>query len=132
MSNTADSSTKISKKKQKNRLVSVGVACVNASFNNTSITISDLSGAVLAWHSAGADFKGSKKSTPYAARIVAEAVAVKVEKYGLKTISIKLKGPGGGRESAVTTLAGKFHITSIAEMTPIPHNGCRPPKKRRV
>lgn len=132
MSDTANSNIKISKKKQKNRSVSVGVACVNATFNNTSITISDTNGAVLAWYSAGVDFKGSKKATPYAAKVVAESVAQRVEGYGLKTISIKLKGPGGGRESAVTTLAGKFHVTSISEVTPIPHNGCRPPKKRRV
>ena len=132
MSNKEDKSAKVNKKKQKNRAVSVGVAYVKATFNNTKITIADTSGSVLGWHSAGADFKGSKKSTPYAARIVAESVAEKVEKYGLKTLSVRLKGPGGGRESAVTALATKFHITSISEVTPIPHNGCRPPKKRRV
>jgi small subunit ribosomal protein S11 len=120
------------KNNKTSRLVTVGVVYVNASFNNTSITISDSSGAVLAWHSAGADFKGSKKSTPYAARVVAESVSDKVEKYGLKTVSIRLKGPGGGRESAVITLANKFNVTSITETTPTPHNGCRPPKRRRI
>lgn len=118
--------------KQKNRIVNVGVAYVEATFNNTKITISDLSGAVLVWYSAGIDFKGSKKSTPYAAKIVAEYVSVKAKKHGLKTISIKLKGPGTGRESAVTTLAANFNVTSITDITPIPHNGCRPPKRRRV
>jgi small subunit ribosomal protein S11 len=120
------------KRKQKSRVVSVGIAYVEATFNNTRITISDPNGSVLAWHSAGCHFKGSKKSTPYAAKIVAESVSVRAKEYGLKTISIKLKGPGAGRESAVTSLAASFNVTSITDVTPMPHNGCRPPKRRRV
>jgi len=121
------------KKKIKNKTVSVGIAYIEATFNNTRITISDLNGAVLCWASAGQHFKGSKKSTPYAAKIIAEEVATKAQdNYSTKTISIKLKGPGSGRESAVTSLASKFTVTSICDVTPVPHNGCRAPKKRRV
>lgn len=121
------------KKNTKNRIVSVGIASVEATFNNTRITISDLNGAVLSWASAGQHFKGSKKSTPHAAKIVADQISKHTqEKYSTKTISIRLKGPGSGRESAVTALANNFTVTSITDVTPIPHNGCRPPKKRRV
>lgn len=120
------------KKKKISKVVNVGIAHVHATFNNTKITISDSNGSTLAWSSSGSKFKGSKKSTPHAAKVIAELVSERAKLYGLKTISIKLKGPGTGRESAVTTLADNFTVTSITDVTPIPHNGCRPSKKRRV
>ena len=123
---------KIKKKIMKN--ITTGIAFVNATFNNTIISISDDSGNVLAWSSAGArGFKGSRKSTPYAAQIAAEHAASKAQEYGLKTLSVKLKGPGSGRETALRALQAKgFKILSINDITPMPHNGSRPPKRRRV
>ena len=125
---------KVRTKKKVRRNVSDGVAHVHASFNNTVITITDRQGNALAWATAGASgFKGSRKSTPFAAQVAASRVGQTVAEMGMKTLELRVKGPGPGRESAVRALnnAG-FKITSITDVTPIPHNGCRPPKKRRV
>ena len=125
---------KVRTKKKIRRSVSDGVAHVHASFNNTVITITDRQGNALAWATAGASgFKGSRKSTPFAAQVAAARVGQTVAEMGMKTLELRVKGPGPGRESAVRALnnAG-FKITSITDVTPIPHNGCRPPKKRRV
>ena len=121
------------KKKIKKNILS-GIAHVNATFNNTIITISDDSGNVIAWSSAGSKgFKGSRKSTPYAAQIAADHAASKAREHGLKTLYVKLKGPGSGRETALRALQARgFEILSIKDGTPMPHNGSRPPKKRRV
>ena len=121
----------ISKKK---RNVVIGIAHILATFNNTMVTISDLQGAVIAWSSAGCNgFKGSRKSTPYAAQVTAEEVAKKAMTFGMKTISVKIQGPGNGRDSAVRGLASVgLNISTIKDITPIPHNGVRPPKRRRV
>ncbi len=110
------------------------MAHVNASFNNTMITITDAQGNTIAWSSSGSSgFKGSRKSTPYAAQIAAEAAGRKAMEHGVKTLEVEVKGPGSGRESALRALqAVGFTITSIQDVTPIPHNGCRPPKRRRV
>ena len=110
------------------------MAYIHASFNNTIVTITDRQGNTLAWAtSGGSGFRGSRKSTPFAAQVAAEKAAERASEYGLKNLEVKVKGPGPGRESAVRSLhnAG-FKITSITDVTPIPHNGCRPPKKRRV
>ena len=114
--------------------VSDGIAHSHASFNNTIITITDRQGNALAWTTAGGSgFRGSRKSTPFAAQVAAERVGQIVKEYGMKNLEVEVKGPGPGRESAVRALnnAG-FQITNITDVTPIPHNGCRPPKKRRV
>ena len=126
--------TKIRAKKRVQRTVSDGIAHVHASFNNTLITITDRQGNALAWATAGASgFKGSRKSTPFAAQIAAVKACEAVEEYGLKNLEVVVKGPGPGRESAVRALSNAgFKITSISDVTPIPHNGCRAPKKRRV
>lgn len=128
----AKAKTKTKRKVRKN--VQTGVAHVHATFNNTIVTLTDSSGNALSWSSAGArGFKGSKKSTPYAAGIAAEDAARKAQEHGLKTISVYLKGPGPGRESALRSLqAAGLKITAIRDVTPLPHNGCRPPKRRRV
>ena len=116
------------------RSVSRGIAYIRATFNNTLITITDLNGDVLASASAGASgFKGARKSTPFAAGQAAETAAVKARKMGLNEVEVRVKGPGSGRESAITALQGVgLRILSIEDVTPIPHNGCRPRKKRRV
>ena len=124
---------KIIKKKIKKNITN-GIAFVNATFNNTIISITDDSGNVIAWASAGSrGFKGSRKSTPYAAQIAADHVATKAQEHGLKILTVKLKGPGTGRETALRALQSRgFKILSIKDTTPMPHNGSRPPKKRRV
>ena len=123
---------KAKKKIKKN--ITTGIAFVNATFNNTIVTISDDSGNVIAWSSAGSrGFKGSRKSTPYAAQIAADYAASKAQEHGLKILTVKLKGPGSGRETALRALQARgFKILSIKDTTPMPHNGSRPPKKRRV
>ncbi len=121
-------------RKKVKRDVSDGIAHIHASFNNTIITITDRQGNALAWAtSGGSGFRGSRKSTPFAAQVAAERVGTIVKEYGMKNLDVEVKGPGPGRESAVRALnnAG-FQITNITDVTPIPHNGCRPPKKRRV
>ena len=124
---------KVPKKKVLKNITN-GVAYVNATFNNTIITIADDSGNVIAWSSAGSrGFKGSRKSTPYAAQIAADHAATKAQEHGLKVLTVKLKGPGAGRETALRALQSRgFKILSIKDTTPMPHNGSRPPKKRRV
>ncbi len=126
------STTRVRRRERKN--ITAGVAHVNASFNNTKITITDAQGNTISWSSAGAQgFKGSRKSTPYAAQIAAEDAGRKAMEHGMKTLEIQVKGPGSGRESALRALqAVGFSITSIRDVTPIPHNGCRPRKRRRV
>ncbi|MES9845391.1 MAG: 30S ribosomal protein S11 [Sedimenticola sp.] len=121
-------------RKKVNKTVTDGVAHIHASFNNTIITISDRQGNVLSWATAGGSgFRGSRKSTPFAAQVAADRAGEAAKDYGVKNLDVNVKGPGPGRESAVRALnnAG-FKITSIVDVTPIPHNGCRPPKKRRV
>jgi small subunit ribosomal protein S11 len=121
------------RKKVKKNVVD-GIAHIHASFNNTIVTITDRQGNALAWATAGGSgFRGSRKSTPFAAQVAAEKAGEAVKEYGLKNLEVEVKGPGPGRESAVRALnnAG-FRITNITDVTPIPHNGCRPPKKRRV
>ena len=121
------------KKKEKKNIVA-GVAHVNSTFNNTLITISDAQGNVVAWSSAGTmGFKGSRKSTPYAAQMAAEDAGRKAQEHGMKELEVRVKGPGSGRESALRALSMiGFSIRSIHDITPVPHNGCRPPKRRRV
>ena len=121
-------------RKKVKRQVSDGVAHIHASFNNTIVTITDRQGNTLAWAtSGGSGFRGSRKSTPFAAQVAAEKAGVAAQEYGLRTIEVRVRGPGPGRESAVRALnACGLKVTSIADVTPIPHNGCRPPKKRRV
>ena len=121
-------------KRRERKNITSGVAHVNATFNNALITISDLQGNAIAWSSAGSlGFKGSRKSTPYAAQMAAEDAGKKAAEHGMKTLEVEVKGPGSGRESALRALqVVGFNITSIRDVTPIPHNGCRPPKRRRV
>ena len=121
-------------RKRERKNISSGVAHVNATFNNTMITISDVQGNTIAWSSAGSQgFKGSRKSTPYAAQVAAETCGRKAMEHGMKVLSVLVKGPGTGRESALRALqAVGFTITSIQDVTPVPHNGCRPRKRRRV
>ena len=121
-------------KKKVKRVVVDGVAHVHASFNNTIITISDRQGNALCWATAGGSgFRGSRKSTPFAAQVAAETAANTAVEHGMKSVEVLIKGPGPGRESAVRALnAAGLRINSIADVTPIPHNGCRPPKRRRV
>lgn len=122
------------KKKKIRRNVSRGVAHIKATFNNTLVTITDVNGDVLCWASAGTSgFKGSRKSTPFAAQRAAETCAERASKFGVKEIEVKVKGPGSGRESAITGLQSSGLIVRVIEdVTPLPHNGCRPPKRRRV
>ena len=121
-------------KKKKIRNITRGVAHISASFNNTVVTITDPQGNTLCWSSSGAaGFKGSKKSTPFAAKIASEQAAKKALEMGLKEVDVFIKGPGSGRESAIRALqATGLHVTAIHDVTPLPHNGCRPPKRRRV
>lgn len=122
------------KRKKIRRNVTVGIAHIKATFNNTTVTITDNKGDALCWSSAGTTgFKGSRKSTPYAGQMAAQQCAEKASKFGVKELDVRVKGPGSGRESAITALqAAGMAIKSIEDVTPLPHNGCRPPKKRRV
>jgi small subunit ribosomal protein S11 len=130
----ASPSKKVVRKKKDRKNISNGVAHIQATFNNTIITITDPVGNVVAWSTAGAKgFKGSRKSTPFAAQIAAEDCAKKAQEHGMRTVEVYVKGPGSGRESALRALqAAGFSISFIKDVTPIPHNGCRPPKRRRV
>jgi small subunit ribosomal protein S11 len=123
---------RVRRRERKN--ISTGIAHVNSTFNNTLVTITDAQGNTIAWSSAGAHgFKGSRKSTPFAAQLAAEDCAKKAAEHGMKQVEVEVTGPGSGRESALRALqAAGFTITSIRDVTPIPHNGCRPRKKRRV
>jgi small subunit ribosomal protein S11 len=123
---------RVRKREKKN--ITSGVAHVNASFNNTMITITDAQGNAISWSSAGAmGFKGSRKSTPYAAQVAAEDAGKKAAEHGMKTLDVEVSGPGSGRESALRALQSVgFNVMSIRDVTPIPHNGCRPRKRRRV
>lgn len=123
-----------STKKKIKKQIADGIAHIHASFNNTIITITDRQGNTLAWATAGGSgFRGSRKSTPFAAQVAADKVSQIAKEYGLRNLDVNVKGPGPGRESAVRALnSAGFKITSITDVTPIPHNGCRPPKKRRV
>jgi small subunit ribosomal protein S11 len=123
-----------SKKKKNKKNITNGIAYVQSTFNNTIISIADTSGTVISWASAGQKgFKGSRKSTPYAAQIAADAAASKAIEFGMKVLSVEVKGPGSGRETALRALQARgFKIISIKDTTPMPHNGSRPPKKRRV
>lgn len=124
--------SRVRKKVKKN--VAEGIAHIHASFNNTIVTITDRQGNALSWAtSGGAGFKGSRKSTPFAAQVAAEKASKGAHECGVKNLEVRIKGPGPGRESAVRALnAAGFKITSISDVTPFPHNGCRPPKKRRI
>jgi small subunit ribosomal protein S11 len=128
----AKDTTRVKKRERKN--IVTGVAHVAASFNNTMITIADAQGNTIAWSSSGTmGFKGSRKSTPYAAQVAAEDAGRKAMEHGMRTLEVNVSGPGSGRESALRALqAVGFTVTSIRDVTPIPHNGCRPPKRRRV
>ena len=121
-------------KRRERKNITAGVAHVNASFNNTMITITDAQGNTISWSSAGTmGFKGSRKSTPYAAQVAAEDAARKAAEHGMRTLEVEVTGPGSGRESALRALqAAGLTVTSIRDVTPIPHNGCRPRKRRRV
>lgn len=121
-------------RKKVKRDVSDGIAHIHASFNNTIVMITDRQGNALCWATAGGSgFRGSRKSTPFAAQVAAERAGEQAQEFGMKNLEVNVKGPGPGRESAVRALHAKgFRITNISDVTPIPHNGCRPPKKRRV
>ena len=127
-----ESGGRVKRRERKN--ITSGVAHVNATFNNTLVTITDVQGNAIAWSSAGSlGYKGSRKSTPYAAQMAAEDAGRKAAEHGVKTLEVQVKGPGSGRESALRALqVVGFTITTIRDVTPIPHNGCRPPKRRRV
>jgi small subunit ribosomal protein S11 len=127
-------SKKISRKRREKKLVERGVAHISSSFNNTIVTITDVNGNALSWASAGGmGFRGNKKSTPFAAQMAAETAAKASTEFGLKTVDVFVKGPGSGREAAIRSLqAAGLEVTMIKDVTPIPHNGCRPPKRRRV
>ena len=128
----ATEKSRVRRRERKN--ITSGIAHVNSSFNNTKITITDVQGNAISWSSAGGmGFKGSRKSTPYAAQVAAEDAGKKAMEHGMKTLEVHVRGPGSGRESALRALqAAGFTITTIRDVTPIPHNGCRPPKRRRV
>jgi len=134
LNSTEKKKSSFSKKKKIKKIVTTGVAYVKSTFNNTIISIADAHGNVIAWSSAGKKgFKGSRKSTPYAAQIAADEVGTKALEYGMKILTVEVKGPGSGRETALRALQAKgFRITSIKDTTPLAHNGSRPPKRRRV
>lgn len=125
---------KVSRKKKERKNIQNGIAHIQSTFNNTLITITDMNGNTIAWSSAGSQgFKGSRKSTPFAAQLAADAAAKKAQEHGVQNIEVYVKGPGSGREAALRALqAAGFNVTLIRDVTPIPHNGCRPPKRRRV
>jgi small subunit ribosomal protein S11 len=129
---TRKSSSKTKKKDKK--IITHGIMFIHSTFNNTIITITDAEGKVLTWASGGmVGFKGSRKSTPFAAQLAAEKALKEAENFGLRTLDVRVKGPGAGRESAIRTIGSTpFQVRSIKDITPIPHNGCRPPKKRRI
>jgi small subunit ribosomal protein S11 len=122
------------RKSKEKKNVANGIAHIQATFNNTIVTITDVSGNVISWSTCGAkNFKGSRKSTPFAAQMAAEEAAQKAQDHGMRSVEVRVKGPGSGRESALRALsAAGLNITLIKDVTPIPHNGCRPPKRRRV
>ncbi len=124
----------VTKKKKAKKTVIEGIAHIHATFNNTIITITDRAGNTIAWATAGGSgFRGSRKSTPFAAQIAAEKAGIKAAEFGVKSLEVLVKGPGPGRDSAVRALnSSGYKITNITDITPLPHNGCRPPKKRRV
>jgi small subunit ribosomal protein S11 len=130
----ASPAKKVVKKKKERKNIPVGIAHIQATFNNTMITITDPVGNVISWSTSGSKgFKGSRKSTPFAAQIAAEDAAKKAQDHGMRSVEVLVKGPGSGRESALRALqAAGFVISMIRDVTPIPHNGCRPPKRRRV
>lgn len=132
MAKAAASST--TKKRKVRRNVTAGIVHIKATFNNTTVTITDTKGDTLCWSSAGTcNFKGSRKSTPFAGQCAAQQAAEKAIKFGMKEVEVRVKGPGSGRESAITALqSAGLTVKTIEDVTPIPHNGCRPPKKRRV
>ena len=125
---------KVSRKRRVKKNIEQGIAHIHSTFNNTIVMLTDVHGNAIAWSSAGSlGFKGSKKSTPFAAQMAAEVAAKAAMEHGLKTVDVFVKGPGSGRESAIRSLqTAGLEITSIKDVTPIPHNGCRPPKRRRV
>ena len=125
---------KVVRKRREKKLVERGVAHISSSFNNTIVTITDVNGNALSWASSGGmGFRGNKKSTPFAARTAAETAAKATQEYGLKSVEVYVKGPGSGREAAIRSLqAAGLEVNMIKDVTPIPHNGCRPPKRRRV
>jgi len=124
---------KTAKKKEK-RVIPNGIAHIHATFNNTIVAIADMEGNILVWSSSGQrGFKGSRKGTPFAAQVAAQAAANAAKEWGMRSLDVRVKGPGGGRESSVRALqAAGMEVKSIKDVTPIPHNGCRPPKRRRV
>jgi small subunit ribosomal protein S11 len=121
-------------KKKVKKNIATGIACIQSTFNNTVVTITDVNGNTVAWSSAGArGFKGSRKSTPFAAQLAAEEACRKAMEHGMRSVAVFVKGPGAGRESALRALqTAGFKVTLIRDVTPVPHNGCRPPKRRRV
>ena len=124
----------IKKKKKEKKNITTGIAHINSSFNNTKVLISDVQGNAIAWSSSGTmGFKGSRKATPYAAQLAAEDAGKKAQEHGMKSLDVHVQGPGSGRESALRALSAiGMNVTSIRDVTPIAHNGCRPPKRRRV
>ena len=130
---TKASTKKVVKKRRERKNVEKGVAHIRSTFNNTIVTITDMQGNAISWASAGANFKGSRKSTPFAAQTAAEQAAKTATDHGMKTVEVEVLGPGTGREAAIRALAtAGLEITKILDKTPVPHNGCRPPKRRRV
>ena len=131
---TAKTASKVKQKKKVRKNIAAGIAHIQSTFNNTVVTITDVNGNTVAWSSAGArGFKGSRKSTPFAAQVAAETAGRAAQDQGIKTLDVRIKGPGPGRESSVRALASLgIRINSISDVTPVPHNGCRPQKRRRI